>query len=371
MRIAFYAPMKPPDHPVPSGDRRMARQLMQVLRQAGHEVTVASRLRSWEGKGDPQKQARIRADGSRAAERLIERWRGGAKDRPDLWFTYHLYHKAPDLLGPPAARALGIPYVVAEASYAAKRAEGPWADGLAASRDALRQAAAVIVLSAVDEAGLSGIVDPRRLHRLAPFVDTAPFAAAAARRADHRDWWWRGEPGPWLLTVAMMRPGDKQRSYAVLAETLSGLRDLDWRLAVVGDGPARDACLAGLDRSRLAILGERDARALAAIYAAADIFVWPAINEAYGLALLEAQAAGLPVVAGRSGGVPEVVADGTTGLLTPLGDATAFADALRSLLLDTERRQSMAAAAADRARTQLDVAQAVETLGPVIAGAGQ
>ena len=371
MRIAFYAPMKPPDHSVPSGDQRMARQLMQVLRQAGHEVTVASRLRSWEGKGDPQRQARLRADGSRAAGRLIDRWQDGTDDRPDLWFTYHLYHKAPDLLGPPVARALGIPYVVAEASYAAKQADGPWAGGLAASREALQQAAAVIVLSAVDEAGLSGIVDPNRLHRLAPFVDTAPLAAAAERRADHRDWWWRGEPGPWLLTVAMMRPGDKQRSYEVLAEALSELQDLDWRLAVVGDGPARDACLAGLDRGRLAILGERDAKALAALYAAADIFVWPAINEAYGLALLEAQAAGLPVVAGRSGGVPEVVADGVTGLLTPPGDSTAFADALRALLVDTERRRTMATAAADRARTRLDVARAVEALVPIIAGVRQ
>ncbi len=125
MRIAFYAPMKPPDHAVPSGDRRMARQLMQALRTAGHDVRLASRLRSWEGRGDPERQARIRTEAARGVRRLIARWRDAA-DRPDLWFTYHLYHKAPDLLGPPVARALGLPYVVAEASYAAKQAGGPW-----------------------------------------------------------------------------------------------------------------------------------------------------------------------------------------------------------------------------------------------------
>ena len=368
MKIAFYAPMKPPDHPVPSGDRRMARQLMHALRTAGHDVQLASRLRSWEGRGDPQRQARIRADAARGAKRLITRWRNAA-ERPDLWFTYHLYHKAPDLLGPPVSRALGMPYVVAEASYAAKQEGGPWSDGLAASLDALRRADAVVALSAVDREGLETVVDGRRLHRLAPFVDTAPLAAAAAGRQDHRDWWWRGEPGPWLLAVAMMRPGDKQRSYAVLAEALAQLGDLDWRLAVVGDGPAREACLSDLDKARLSVLGERDPRALATLYAAADLLVWPAINEAYGLALVEAQAAGLPVVAGRSGGVPEVIADGWTGLLTRPGDATAFAAAVRALLEDTGRREAMAAAAAARARTTLDLSQAVATLAPIVEGA--
>ena len=46
MHVAFYAPMKPPDHPVPSGDRRMARLLMQALAHAGHRVVLASRFRS-------------------------------------------------------------------------------------------------------------------------------------------------------------------------------------------------------------------------------------------------------------------------------------------------------------------------------------
>ena len=80
---------------------------------------------------------------------------------------------------------------------------------------------------------------------------------------------------------------------------------------------------------RLRFLGALPPDRLAACYAAADLMVWPAINEAYGMALLEAQAAGLPVVAGRTGGVPDIVRDGVTGLLTPIGDETAFAEAGR------------------------------------------
>ncbi len=58
---------------------------------------------------------------------------------------------------------------------------------------------------------------------------------------------------------------------------------------------------------------------------AADLFVWPAINEAFGMALLEAQACGTPVIAGASGGVPAIIADGETGWLSPPGDVAAFA----------------------------------------------
>ena len=60
MKVAFYAPLKPPDHPVPSGDRQLARALLQALRAGGHETFVASRFRSYDGAGDAARQARLR-----------------------------------------------------------------------------------------------------------------------------------------------------------------------------------------------------------------------------------------------------------------------------------------------------------------------
>ncbi len=357
MRIAFYAPMKPPDHPVPSGDRRMARLLIAALHAGGHDVRLAARLRSWDDGRIPGRPARLRALGGRIAGRLIRRWRDAA-DRPDLWFTYHLYHKAPDWLGPAVCDGLVIPYVVAEASYAPRRRTGPWAEGLAATAAAIRRADAVLALSAEDAECLGPLVAaPERLRRLPPFLDTAPFAAAAADRAAARARWWQDEPGPWLLAVGMMREGDKARSFAVLAEAMArlaaaGLPDGPrWRLALAGDGPAREAIQAGFARlpeagKRVRWLGQIAPEALPSLYAAADLLVWPAINEAYGMALLEAQAAGLPVVAGRTGGVPEIVRDGITGVLTPPGDAAVFAGAVAGLLADPARRAAMGAAAA-------------------------
>jgi glycosyltransferase involved in cell wall biosynthesis len=148
----------------------------------------------------------------------------------------------------------------------------------------------------------------------------------------------------------MMRHGDKLASYLALAATLARVADLPWRLIVVGDGPARAQVRAALETAapgRAVFLGEVKTRDIAPVYAAADLTVWPAINEAYGMALLEAQAAGLPVVSCALRGVPDVVVDGETGVLVKENDFEALARALRSLLVDRERRRALGRGAAE------------------------
>src|SRR5580692_5812505 len=154
MRIAFYAPLKPPDHATPSGDRRIARLLLEALRLAGHEPFLASHLRSFDPIGRERRQKQLAAHARQAAERLIARWRARPGTAPELWFTYHLYYKAPDWLGPAVSAALDIPYVVAEASFAAKRAGGPWDIGHRGVEAALRQADRVIGLNTADRDGV-------------------------------------------------------------------------------------------------------------------------------------------------------------------------------------------------------------------------
>jgi len=134
MRIAFYAPMKPPTSDVPSGDRTIARLLIQALKQAGNDVRLASQLRSWQRAPDPPARARHVAEAASVRDTLLHAYQEVDAWRPDLWFTYHVYYKAPDDLGPAVSRALRIPYVIAEASYARKRDCGAWAD---MQRDAL------------------------------------------------------------------------------------------------------------------------------------------------------------------------------------------------------------------------------------------
>ncbi len=130
---------------------------------------------------------------------------------------------------------------------------------------------------------------------------------------------------PWLLAIGMMRKGDKLASYRLLAEALRHL-DRPWQLLIVGDGEAR----VDVERAFRPVgggvfrLGARPREKLPEIAAACDLCVWPAVNEAFGMALLEAQACGLPVVAGAWGGVPAIIVDGKTGWLSKPGDATAF-----------------------------------------------
>jgi glycosyltransferase involved in cell wall biosynthesis len=91
--------------------------------------------------------------------------------------------------------------------------------------------------------------------------------------------------------------------------------------------------------------GELPTHAVAEHLGAADLFVWPGTGEAYGIAYLEAQAAGLPVVAQATGGVPAVVRHGVTGLLTPAGDDAAYAAAIVRLIGDADLRRRLGQAA--------------------------
>lgn len=375
MRIAFYAPLKSPRHPTPSGDRRVARLLWQALEQAGGEPRLASELRSLDRQGDAAQQRALQAEGEAMAQALLAQWQDpGAPWRPQLWFTYHLYYKAPDWIGPAVCAALDIPYVVFEASHAPKRAGGPWGWNHAAVEQAVAAADLLLCPTRDDMACLRGVAHAAApVLQLPPFLDPAPYGQAALQRARHRAELAHAhglDAGvPWIVVAAMMRPGDKLASYRQLAEALVRLQDQPWQLLVAGDGPAREevqALLRVAAAGRVAWLGQLDAVQMAAAYAASDLCLWPAVNEAYGMALLEAQAAGLPVVSCRLRGVPDVVADGHTGLLVPGGDMAALADAVRRLLADALWRQRLGAQAAQFVAGERSVAQAALRLRQVL-----
>jgi len=376
MRIAFYAPLKSPTHGTPSGDRRVAGLLMDALGRAGHQVELVSTFRSYDAAGDAARQAGLRDQGLALGRRLAGQWRDGpAAARPDLWFSYHSYYKAPDWLGPAASGALGIPYVIAEASHAGKRAGGPWDIGHRATAEAIGRAELLLCPTRDDARGLLGVAAaPERIVWLPPFLDPTPFQRAAARREEHRAQLARlhalDAAVPWIAVVAMMRPGDKLASYRALGAALGRLQDLPWRLLVAGDGPARaevEATLGGALPGRAAYLGALGLSGIAALYAASDLCVWPAVNEAYGMAMLEAQAAGVPVVSCATRGVPDVVEDGRTGRLAPGGDEAALAGLVRELLLDAGKRGSLGRAAAAFVAGERNLDAAVARLQPLLA----
>jgi len=363
MRVLLHTPLKSPDSPIPSGDREMARGLRRLLRRLGHTVVMPAMSRVAPGVPAPQDHLALERRARAKAQRLIARWRALPARHPerfDLWLTYHCYYRKPDWLGPIVTRALSVPYALAEASHASRRAQGPTRLGHRAVERALAAADLVLTVNPRDVAGVKARLRPGA-HQvwLPPFIDTRPFDLASSAA---------NEP-PVLLSVGMMRTRDKLESYRVLAEALGRIKDKAWRALLVGDGPARAEVEAMMEPfgERVGFAGIVPHAELPATYASADLYLWPAINEAYGMAFLEAQAAGLPVVAGRTGGVPAVVADGVTGVLTPIGDAAAFAAATARLLDDPNARAELGKAARARIKARHDERAAAHALAAALA----
>jgi glycosyltransferase involved in cell wall biosynthesis len=126
---------------------------------------------------------------------------------------------------------------------------------------------------------------------------------------------------------------------------------------VAGDGKARPELEAHARETgfRIHFLGVVAHTDMGAIYNAADLFMFPGLREPIGMVYLEAQACGLPVVAFRNKGIPDVVRDGETGFLVPTLDRELFVERLRSLTTDTELRKSLGHAAVSFIRENHDL----------------
>ena len=173
MRIAFYAPLKAPDHPVPSGDRQMSRLLIAALRHAGYEVEVASALRAYMSEPSVNALSSLAERACAEIARLEREWQ--ASGPPDLWFTYHPYYKAPDLIGPALCGRFNIPYITAEASYAGKRDIDGWAPAQRKVIAGVSAATVNLCFTGRDRDGLARAAPDAVFDDLRPFIDTAPF----------------------------------------------------------------------------------------------------------------------------------------------------------------------------------------------------
>ena len=341
-RIAFYAPMKSPQHPRPSGDREIARLTLRALTLAGFEPVLASELRSLELAGDPAAQMTMCTMAEHEIARLEQAF---SPDPPDLWFTYHCYYKAPDLIGPQMAKTLDIPYVISEPSISPNRRDGSWAEFSKRSEAAIEAADLLLWTTHRDRPALAASGYDAKMKQLPAFVDAGPMPLRSPRQTE--------QPVE-LITVAMMRPGDKMESYRRLADALGHL-DVPWRLTIIGDGERR-ADVEGVfarfgDRVRL--IGQiDDQNAIRQHLESADVFVWPGIGEGVGMVYLEAQAAGLPVVAEDHAAASELVAEACT----PPEDPRAYAGAIARLVAPDAHL-----AASKRARSHIDMCHSMDS----------
>ncbi|WP_323095279.1 glycosyltransferase family 4 protein [Intrasporangium sp. YIM S08009] len=215
-------------------------------------------------------------------------------------------------------------------------------------RAVLAATAAVVTTSAWSRdrvVALHGL-DPARVHIAEPGTDSAPLAV--------------GSPGGGsLLCAGAVTP---LKGLDVLADALATLTDLPWRCVVAGSLEVDAPFAAGVvERTRRAGVADRvtfagplTADALGAAYATADLLVAPSRSETFGMAVADALARGLPVVASDVGGLPQTVrgAGGPApGLLVPAGDPAALAGALRAWLTDPGLRGRLRTGAVARRET--------------------
>lgn len=161
-----------------------------------------------------------------------------------------------------------------------------------------------------------------------------------------------------LLSATSISSFRKGMGEAIAA--LQACRDLRPFVVLVGRGrPDLDEVMQGLDHTATGFID--DPRRLAEVYGAADLFLFCSRADNQPLALLETAACGTPAVAWATGGIPEIIAAGTTGLLVPAGDGPATAAALRSALGDPARLAAWGRAARARAEELFGLARAVET----------
>ncbi len=201
-------------------------------------------------------------------------------------------------------------------------------------------------------------VPPHKVSILYNCIDPAPFATdKTAQRTQIRQEFGIPPAAPLIGVVGRLHP---QKGLPHLLNALPHTRQQlpETRLLIVGDGELQDELSAQAQKLGLSdVIIFTGARSdIPDILAALDLFVLPSLWEGLPLAVLEAMAAGLPVVATAVGGVPELVTDGETGRLVPPGDTVALAQAIIAILSQPSQSQMMGAAGQARAASDFNAA---------------
>ena len=353
MRISFYTPFKPLDHANPSGDLMIARGLYGYLKNQGNKILIMSNFRSRWVFWKPWIWAWLIRD-TRRIMRTI------APNGVDLWFTYHSYYKAPDILGSFISRRLKIPYVIFQGIYSTKR-KRDWKTwpGFVLNRAALCAADHVFSNKKVDYLNMRRLLPSQRITYVKPGISPHAFSFDAGARDELKKLWDVGDE-PVVLSAAMFRPDVKTQGLSLVIRVCGELfrKGLRFYLVIAGEGRERNRLLQ-LSKEhlpgRVRFVGKIPRNEMYRFYSAGDIFAFPGIRESLGMVFLEAQSCGIPVVAFANGGIPEVVRDGETGFLVPLYDSDRFAEAIEFLLTKRDIRQKMGHTAQVHVRESHDI----------------
>jgi glycosyltransferase involved in cell wall biosynthesis len=337
----------------PGGAEHVVVRLAQALRSAGDDPIVATLRPGWMTERAEASGIPVWITPQRAG--LDLRWipafaRRMRRERIDV---LHSHEFAMNVFGGAAALLAGVPAVstIHGRAYVSEQPRRVWAYRI------LRRLGIPIVAVSDDLAGFLaqrfGIsrASLGMVHNGIPMPPLPEGERAGLRAAARRA---LGVPDTLSLVVAVgnLYP---VKDHATLVRALARLPDARVAIAGRGDEETRLRELAaelGV-ADRLHLLGLRDD--VDRVLAAGDVFVQPSLSEGLPLAVLEAMAAGLPVVATRVGGVSEAVRDGETGYLVPPADPPSLADALAKVLAADDRGAALGARGRARAEKEFSV----------------
>jgi glycosyltransferase involved in cell wall biosynthesis len=312
------------------GQERVAVDLARLQRVAGHEVVAISIAAGPEG---PISSA------FRAAGVLIETIAKRPRVDPSLPLrlaayllrqrvdVVHTHNPHALIYGAPAAWLAGAIVVHSKHGMNPDRRRRVWLRRAAAKLvDAYVTVTPMLAKTALEQ----GDCDSSRLHVVPNGIDVVRFVPSASRRRKIRDE--LGIPDDaWVVgTVGRLAP---EKDHALLVDAMAPLLAAGRRLVIVGDGAECEALRARIERlpgrEYVHMLGER--KDVESILAALDAFALTSRTEGLPLVLLEAMAAGVPVVSTAVGGIPDLVEDGVTGFLVPAFERAPLTDRLASL----------------------------------------
>ena len=353
--------------PAISGMSVYARNLLRELVAAGHDVTMVSQYRGDPfgtrvyGGGPPPPVPGVKVIGLEAlgeqsggdfeadVDRMVETVAAEHRAKPfDVLHAQYGYPTGWAVLL--ASRVLGVPNVVS-----IQGGDGHWVGSCCethrlAMRNVLDHANALLIggrsfrAEVCDRLGC----DPARFTLVPGAVDTARFAPAAGR-----------EPGDAASPPRLLYHGRVDRRKGVLdfldALALLRERSVPFAATVSGIGPdveaSRDkAAELGLSEDAVRFTGYADYERAPDLYRQADVFVSPTYAEGFSNTILEAMAAGLPVVSTDTVGVADCLRDGENGLLVQPGDVPALAKALARIVEDDPLRRRIAATGLEECR---------------------
>jgi starch synthase len=360
----------------PGGVETNVREVAKGLRSGGDDVSVFASDLYDEGRWERRANFAPTLDGvpvrrfpvvKRVVPFLTMPMMGGlidalAAERFDLIHA-HSHRYGHVLQAAEVARRRGVPFVVSTHYHPADRTDPGLQRGLLRCQDVLfgmtayRAADALVVETEREGELLREFAPGGKVHVIPPGIDLASWSHPTG------DVPLPGLPNGYVLFAGRIAP-NKGLPFLVraVAEMPASERPpvvflgRDW-----GERPALEALARELGvADRITWLGHvESAREYRAVMRGASVFVLPSEWEAFGLVLLEAMAAGVPVVATSVGGVPEVLLGGTAGRLVPYADTAALGSAIRSVRSDPAERAKLVAAGTARV-ADLDWTRTVE-----------